>query len=135
MAMSTTAKLLTSVGLGVGSAILVNGVMRHQIDALYPMDAAEDIRGKPNPWFRYAPWISTAGPIAVALAIWKLADWGDDAALVALLAGLGASVAVPANDYVLTNLRKVPVTTIPMDVAVGGLRGAGTVHQMTAAGR
>jgi hypothetical protein len=100
MAMSTTAKLLTSVGLGVGAAIVTNGVIRQQAETQDATDAT-----KPNFWFRYAPWISMAGPAA----------------------------AVPANDYVLTNLRKVPVTTIPMDVATDGLRGVAQVKQFAAA--
>lgn len=124
MAMSGTAKVLTAIGLGVGSAIVVNGVIRQQADTQDATDAT-----KPNMWFRYAPWFSIAGPAAVGLAIWKLAGWGTDLAWAAFLAGAGAAVAVPANDYVLTNLRKVPVTTIPMDVATSGaMRGAGQVH-------
>jgi len=133
MAMSTTAKLLTSAGIGIASAITVNGIMRLKTDP--DIAAGEVDAGKPNPWFRYAPWISAAGPIAAALAIWKLAGWGTDPALVALIAGLGAAVAVPANDYVLTNLREVPVTTIPMEpFTTGGLRGTADVRQFQAAG-
>jgi hypothetical protein len=128
MAMSTTAKLLTSVGLGVGAAIVTNGVIRQQAETQDATDAT-----KPNFWFRYAPWISMAGPAAVGLLLWKVAGWGTDAAWIAALAGAGAAAAVPANDYVLTNLRKVPVTTIPMDVATEGLRGAAKVHQFAAA--
>lgn len=126
MAMSTTAKLLTSVGLGVASAIVVNGVLRQQLNTQDSADAT-----KANPWFRYAPFVSAAGPAAVALLIWKLAGWGTDAALVALLAGIGAAMAVPANDYVLTNLRETPVTQIPMDV--GALKGATQVRQFARA--
>jgi hypothetical protein len=128
MAMSTTAKLLTSVGLGVGAAIVTNGVIRQQAETQDATDAT-----KPNFWFRYAPWISMAGPAAVGLLLWKVAGWGTDAAWIAALAGAGAAAAVPANDYVLTNLRKVPVTTIPMDVATDGLRGVAQVKQFAAA--
>lgn len=125
MAMSSTAKILTAVGLGVGSAIVVNGVIRLQVN---PQDAADP--AKLNMWFKYSPWFSIAGPAAVGLAIWKLAGWGTDLAWAAFLAGAGAAVAIPANDYVLTNLRKDPVTAIPMAPPLSGaMRGMSQVRQ------
>ena len=120
--MTNTTKLLVGVGLGVGSAILTNGLIRGMAETQDSADAS-----KPNMWFRYSPFISAAAPVATGLLLWKLAGWGSDVALVAGMAGVGASLAVPANDYVLTNLREVPVTTIPMDV--GRLRGVGKLRQ------
>jgi hypothetical protein len=125
MALSTTGKMGLAAALGGGSAILVNGILRSQCDV------AKD--SEPNPWFYYAPWISLGGVAAATLATYYLMGKSKDAALVCAIAGALAAVAVPANDYALTEIRETPVTNIPVMEGARALKGSG--HLARAVGR
>ena len=95
MAMSATAKLGVSVGLGGLTTVLTDSAIK------YFAPAVDSVTGKPAWYQTYSSLLGGAASLATAGILYKL--WGSEEAVVAGLAGVIAALAYPTREYVVAN--------------------------------
>jgi hypothetical protein len=92
MAMSNTAKLGVSVGLGGLTTILTDSAIK------YFAPVMDTTTGNP-PWYqKYSSLLGGAASLATAGILYKL--WGSEEAVVAGLAGVLTALAYPTREFV-----------------------------------
>jgi len=92
MAMSNTAKLGVSVGLGGLTTVLTDSAIQY-------FAPATDDAGKPTWYYRYSSLLGGGASLVTAGVLYKL--WGKEEAVVASLAGVLTALAVPTRQFVV----------------------------------
>jgi len=113
MAMSTTAKLGVSVGLGGLTTVLTDSAIQY-------FAPATDAAGKVNWYYQYSSLLGGAASLATAGILYKL--WGSEEAVVAGLTGVITALAVPTRQFVVEK------------ASLGGMRNVRQLAAVAAAG-
>jgi hypothetical protein len=92
MAMSTTAKLGVSVGLGGLTTVLTDSAIQY-------FAPATNAEGKVNWYYQYSSLLGGVASLATAGILYKL--WGSEEAVVAGLTGVITALAVPTRQFVV----------------------------------
>jgi uncharacterized membrane protein YkgB len=97
MAMSSTAKLGVSVGLGGLTTILTDSAIQYFAPAV-------DAAGKANWYYTYSSLLGGAASLVTAGVLWEL--WSKEEGIVAGLTGVLTALAIPTRQYVVTAATK-----------------------------
>ena len=92
MAMSGTAKLGLSVGIGSLSTVATDGAIRY-----FGNPVNDD--GKENWYYKYSSLLGAVPGLAAGGVLWK--TWGKEEGLVCGLAAIGTALAIPAREFVM----------------------------------
>jgi len=97
MALSSTAKLAISGGLGIVSTVVTDAAIRYWADRT-PKPTEEEPEPKENWYYTHSSLIGGGVSLATAGVLWK--TMGAEEALVCALAGVGCAIIIPVRTAV-----------------------------------